>query len=429
MNDLERASVWTATSPETQSLFSTLEGQRRVDVAVVGGGLTGLSTALHLAEQGCRVCVLEAGEIPSGGSTYSVGLVNAGLWIAPDDIVDALGEDVGERANRVLGAAPAKVFELIDRFRIQADDRRQGTLHLAHNRKGAEELARRAQQFQSRGAPVELLDGDAVKERAGLSHVHAALLDRRAGTVNPAGYTRGLARAAEEMGAEIYTGARVTAVVHRDNAWQLETDDAGVTADYVVLATNAYTEESWNAVRPSFFHGSFYQLASTPLDGEAADRVLAEGQGAWDTRTVLSSIRRDVHGRLILGSLGTSEGRPDAYLRAWANRMQRHYMPELKSVEWEYVWTGRISFTPDHTLRLFRPAPNMLAVSGYNGRGITTGTVVGKGFADVIMKDDDSGLPLPLSDGATVSLRGVRSCAYESGFTLYHTAQVMRVLI
>lgn len=429
MVELKRESLWPATSAETGAKFDRLDGDKRVNVAVIGGGITGLSSALHLAEQGCSVAVLEAGEIPSGGSRYSVGLVNAGMWIAPGDIIDVLGEADGERANRVLGEAPAYVFELIDRFNIEADSQRSGTLHLAHNAKGAAELARRAEQFQSRGAPVELLDANAVRQRAGLSHIHAALLDRRAGTVNPAAYTRGLARAAAEAGADIHTDTRVQSVTRNGNRWHLSTEYAAVDAEYVILATNAYTKADWNAVKSRFFCGPFFQLASRPLEGEAGKRVLGEGQGSWDTRTVLSSIRRDVHGRLILGSLGRIRGVPDSCLRAWAERVRGHYMPEVGPQDWEYAWAGQIGFTPDHMLRLFQPASNMLAVTGYNGRGITTGTIVGRGFADIILRRDDSALPLPVRNADRLTRRGMRTAVYESGFALYHTAQVLRLLI
>lgn len=426
---MKKESLWPATSTETGARFETLEADQTIDVAVVGGGITGLSSALHLADQGCRVTVLEAGDIPSGGSGRSVGLVNAGLWTAPDDIIDVLGKADGERVNRVLGEAPGRVFELIERFGIAADEQHAGTLHLAHNAKGADELARRTEQFQQRGAPVELLDAAAVSERAGLSHIHAALLDRRAGTVNPAAYARGLARAAAGQGADIRTDARVLGLERNGDRWHVRTSRATVDAEHVILATNAYTDDEWNAVQSQYFRGSFFQLASAPLDDEASRRVLAEGQGAWDTRTVLSSIRRDASGRLILGSLGSADKRSTSYLRAWADRIQRHYMPQLGSVEWEYAWCGYIGFTPDHMLRLFRPAPNLLAVSGYNGRGITTGTTVGKGFADVILRGDDSALPLPIRDADPVSRRRMRSAAYESGFALYHAAQILRVLI
>lgn len=420
--------LWYDTSLEPSLKLAPLQGDHTADVAVIGGGITGLSTALHLAETGVSVTLIEAGDIPSGGSGRNVGLVNAGLWIPPDDILEILGEEVGERANTVLGGAPAEVFSLIERHGIDCQATRTGTLHLAHNGKGEQELVRRAEQWLQRGAPVELLEEDACRQRVGTRRIRRALLDHRAGTLNPTAYTRGLARAAQEAGAHLYTHSAATAVIREGDDWRVTTDNGSVKAQRLLLATNAYTEDRWNEVRHHFFPGHFFQVASRPLPAELAADILPERQGAWDTRVVLSSMRRDAEGRLILGSLGRGDGRPMSYLRCWANRIQRHYFPQLGRVDWECTWTGRIAFTPDHTLRLFEVAPGVLGVSGYNGRGVTTGTVVGKGFARYLTTGDDASLPLPIRSHKPIRAKSLRSSGYEGGFTLYHTGQCLRVL-
>lgn len=426
---LSERCLWHQTSAETPLDYPVLASHEEVDVCVVGGGITGLSTAMHLAEKDIKTTLLEAGDIPSGGSGRSVGLVNAGLWIPPDDIVAALGKENGERVNTILGGAPSKVFEIIEGHAIQCDATRTGTLHLGHNAKGCQELARRRDQLQHRGAPVTLLEGEECERMTGTSQIHTALLDERAGTINPCGYTRGLARAAANSGATLYCHSAATGIERHGDRWRVMTEGGSVTANRVVMATNAYTEDGWNQVRQHFFTGHFFQLASEPLIGEAADAILPEKQGAWDTRTVLSSIRRDKEGRLILGSLGKGEGKPLSYLTHWADTIQNHYFPALGSVRWQYTWTGKVAFTPDHTLRIFEPAPGILSATGYNGRGITTGTVVGQGFAHYIAKGDDSLLPLPVSQPKPIKVRPLWSCAYEGGFSLYHAGQCLRVLI
>ncbi|AQU84066.1 MULTISPECIES: L-pipecolate oxidase [unclassified Halomonas] len=426
---LSERCLWLHTSAEAPLNYPALHSQEEAEVCVVGGGITGLSTALHLAEKGIKVILLEAGEIPSGGSGRNVGLVNAGLWIPPDDIVATLGEEKGERANTVLGGAPSKVFGLIERHAIACDATRTGTLHLGHNSKGCQALERRLDQLQKRGAPVSLLTGEACEQITGTSKIHAALLDKRAGTLNPCAYTRGLARAATNLGATLYCQSAVTGIERQADCWSLLTQNGRVTADRVVMATNAYTEDDWNQVRQHFFTGHYYQLASQPLTGAAAESILPDKQGSWDTRTVLSSIRRDKDGRLLLGSLGKGEGKPLAYLTRWADTIQNHYFPALGKVRWEYTWTGKIAFTPEHTLRIFEPAPGILSATGYNGRGITTGTVVGEGFAHYITTGEDSLLPLPLSQPKPIKARPLWSCAYEGGFSLYHAGQCLRVLI
>lgn len=425
---MQERCLWYDTSPEPALTLPFLEGANSSEVVVIGGGITGLSTALHLAETGVNVTLIEASDIPSGGSGRNVGYVNAGLWIPPEDIVKALGKSDGERVNHILGGAPAEVFSLIKRYEIKCDATQTGTLHLAHNSKGEKELARRVEQFQRRGAPVELLEGDACYQHVGTTRIKKALLDRRAGTINPCGYTRGLAKAAHRLGVKMYTHTPATAINRYGDDWQVITPNGSIKAPRIVLATNAYTEDDWNQVRQHFFAGYYFQVASSPLSSKLAGEILPGKQGAWDTRTVLSSIRRDAQGRLLLGSLGKGEGKPESYIRCWANRIQRHYFPQLGKIEWQYSWTGRIAFTPDNTLRLFEPAPGILAVTGYNGRGVTTGTVVGKGFAHYLTTGKDDLLPMPIRQHSPITAKPLWTAGYESGFTLYHTGQCLRLL-
>ena len=157
--------------------------------------------------------------------------------------------------------------------------------------------------------------------------------------------------------------------------------------------------------------------------------MLPHGQGSWDTRTVLSSIRRDDQGRLLLGSLGRVDNKPAWFVRSWADRIQSHYYPQLGKVEWEMHWTGCIDFTPDHLMRLFEPAPGLVAVTGYNGRGNTTGTVIGRAFAEFLLKGEANSLPIPFSPMKGVSAPSLRTAFYESGFSLYHAGQCLRVVL
>ena len=420
--------LWEYLTPERPQ-FPTFKGELNVDVCVIGAGITGLSAAVHLLEQGKTVCVLEAHRTGHGGSGRNVGLVNAGMWIAPDDIEAGFGQAVGRQLNSMLGAAPSLVFSVIDKYRIDCQLRREGNLHMAHNAKGEADLRRREQQWKQRGAPVELLTGAACEAATGTRKIAAALLDRRAGTLNPMAYTSGLANAAAELGARLFDHSPVTALERQGRRWSVQTAHGAVSAEHVVLASNAYTEGEWTELRRNFFPGYYYQVASKPLTDDAATRILPGGQGSWDTRQVLSSIRRDAQGRLLLGSLGNGNQKPDWFLTVWADRVQQHYFPYLKGVEWECTWTGCIAFTPDHLMRLFEPAPGLVAVTGYNGRGVTTGTVVGKAFADYLCNGDADALPIPFSRMQPLSGAGLRSCLYEAGFSLYHAGQCLRIVI
>lgn len=421
--------LWYDISPEKPLELDALYENDEAEVVIIGGGITGLSAALHLAKEGVKVALLEAKDIPEGGSGRNVGLVNAGLWLPPDDISNTLGYEDGERINKILGGAPSEVFSLINEYNIECQSTQTGTLHMAHNAKGEKDLARRYEQFESRGAPVTLLDDEGCYQAVGSQKIKRALLDRRAGTVNPVAYSRGLARVAISYGARLYTNSPARYVERQGDDWRVVTSHGSIKANKVVLATNAYTEDQWNKVRNHFFRGHFFQVASEPISEESGQDILPEGRGAWDTRLVLSSMRRDAEGRLILGSLGRGRSSAISYVRSWANRIQKHYFPQLKNISWEYTWQGNIAFTPDHTLRIFEPEDGIFGVTGYNGRGITTGTVVGKGLAYYIKNNDDCLLPLPIRDHKPIKGRAVRSFGYEGGFSLYHSGQCLRVLI
>lgn len=428
MAQFRQGCLWEQLTPQ-RPVSPALTDERSADVCIIGGGFTGLSAALRLLEGGKSVCVVEAHQVGHGGSGRNVGLVNAGTWVAPDDVEATLGRAEATRLNTALGAAPALVFATIDKYGIECQDTRTGTLHMAHNARGVEDLRSRAEQWQRRGANVELLIGKACDDACGTDKVSAALLDHRAGTLNPMAYVSGLATNVLSRGGELFGDSPVTGLQRIGDGWKVSTDQGSVRAEKVIIASNAYTEGEWTDVKDHIFAGYYYQVASVPLTGPEQQAILRGGQGSWDTRAVLSSIRRDAHGRLLLGSLGNAGNYPLWFVRQWADRIQRHYFPQLGKVEWESTWTGRIGFTPDHLLRLFEPAPGLLAATGFNGRGVTTGTLVGKCFADYLLTGDTQALPVNFAKSKAVFGSGLRTLAYDTGFALYHAGQCLRVVL
>ncbi|MGJ7472799.1 L-pipecolate oxidase [Pseudomonas fulva] len=428
MSELRQECLWECVTVPSVTV-QALAGEHHADVCVIGGGITGLSAAIHLLEQGKSVIVLEAWKVGHGGSGRNVGLVNAGTWIRPDDVEATLGQKQGSRLNTVLGQAPADVFAMIERLGIDCQARHQGTLHMAHNATGIADLQARHEQWRRRGADIELLTGAQCQEYCGTDKIAAALLDRRAGTINPMGYTQGLAAAVVRLGGKLFQQSAVQGLTREGDGWRVQAARGSVRAEKVVISTGAYTEGDWSNLQKQFFKGYYYQVASKPLQGAQADKILPHGQGSWDTRTVLSSIRRDDQGRLLLGSLGRVDNKPAWFVRSWADRIQRHYYPALGKVEWDMHWTGCIDFTPDHLMRLFEPAPGLVAVTGYNGRGNTTGTVIGRAFAEFLSKGEAASLPIPFSTMKGVSATSLRTAFYESGFSLYHAGQCLRVVL
>ena len=415
--------LWARTAPPGPDA-APLDGAARADVAVVGAGYTGLAAALYLAGSGASVTVLEAGDVGAGGSGRNVGLVNAGLWMAPDDIEAALGPEYGPRLVTALGDGPAEVWALAERHAMRCEAVAAGTLHCAAGRAGLEALRARAAQWQARGAPVRLLDGDETARRTGTGRYHGALLDARAGTIQPLGYARGLAHAAVAAGAVLHTNSPVRDARHEDGAWRLDTPGGTVTAGRLIVATNAYGTGPWAALRGEVTHLPYFNFATAPLPADLRRTILPGGEGCWTTRKILTSFRMDAAGRLVLGSVGALAGTGTAVHRHWALRTLRLLFPQLADQPFETAWYGRIGMTDDAMPRLHRLGPGAVAACGYNGRGIAPGTVFGRLLAQWTQGEigaDD--LPLPLSPVRPARARALRETGISAGAQLYHLVE------
>ena len=410
-------SLWdrSAVEPEHRA---TLDADRRVDLAIVGGGYTGLSTAFHAAERGLSAQVIEARQIGYGGSGRNVGLVNAAAWLPPQSVIALLGQTYGPRFVKVFSDAPAYVFDLIKRHQIRCEATQTGTIHAAHALKGFEDLRRRHAEWQRLGEPVDLLTRDQISTMIGTDVFHGGLLDHRAGTVNPMGYCRGLARAALAAGASISTGVRVMKLIRDGADWVVQTDSGDVRAKSVVLGTNAYTDDLWPGLKQSFTTIHYFQFATVPLGAEAAN-ILPGRQGVWDTGKIMFNVRRDGTDRLLIGSMGQVVGTKDRGVsQRFARKQIARLFPDLGPVDFEEAWHGQIAMTPDHLPKIFELAPGLYTPIGYNGRGITTGTIFGKAMADLLDGEDRNSLPLPVTTKPTpVRQAGLRSRAFQMAFT------------
>ncbi len=404
-------------SAEERDVTGAMPPDARCDVAIVGGGYTGLSTALHCAEAGLDAHVLEAHRIGHGGSGRNVGLVNAGVWLPPDQVRAKLGQVYGPRFLEQFGAGPQMVFDLIEKHQIRCEATRTGTIHAAHAASGLRDLQARCREWTSMGAPVKMLDREAVAEKTGTHAFAGGLLDHRAGTINPMAYCRGLARAALGAGAKISTGVTVTRLHKEAGGWRVETDQGNIRARYVVLGTNAYTDDLWPGLKRSFTTIHYFQLATEPL-GDRIATILPERQGLWDTARVMFSLRRDAQNRLIIGSMGKVIGSAERGLsQRWAQKRLAGMFPDLGAVRFDEAWHGQIAMTPDHLPRIHVLDEGLYTPIGYNGRGIITGTIFGQGMAGLVTGMDRADLPLPVTDAAAVARGALTSRLYDLAFT------------
>lgn len=358
-----------------------LEGTVRASVCVIGSGYTGLSAALHLAEAGTDVIVLDAEEPGWGASGRNGGQVNPGLKYDPDQVEADFGAEMGGRMVALSYGAPDALFDLIERHQIQCEARQEGTIRAGIGAANAATIAVTAEQCIRRGWPVAMMDAAGAAALTGTDRYAGAMLDRRGGDLQPLSYARGLARAATRLGARIHGQTPAVSLARAQGGWRVATPKGEVLAEQVVLATNGYTGDLWPGLRRSVVPVYSSIACTAPLRGEIARGVMPQRASLYEAGHITVYYRMDQSNRLLMGGRGPQSAltslEPIRYLMDYAARL----WPGLEGAEWTHGWNGQIAATKDHYPHLHEPAPGLLAGLGYNGRGVAMGTAMGRQIA------------------------------------------------
>ena len=390
-------SLWAATAvPPVET--PPLGELAAADVCVVGGGYAGLSTALHLAEGGTNVIVLEAYEPGFGGSGRNGGQVIPGLKYDPDELETMFGRETGGRLAAFAGRTADVVFGLIDRHAMDVPRVRAGWIQGAHTPESVELVRKRVEQWRKWGAPVAFLDRDETARHLGADKYLASWIDRRGGAIQPLSFARGLARAALKAGARIYGNSPVVSLAREGGKWVATTaQGARVTAERVVLCTNGYTGDLWPKLRQTIIAVNSFQVATEPLSDNVRRSILPFGQVSSDTRNLLLYFRLDHAGRLLMGGRGPFREPRGAGDWAHLERVAAKMFPQIGAARIAFRWAGRVAVTRDFLPHLHEPAPGLLIDIGCQGRGVGLQTAMGQAMARYVATGDQNALPLPLS--------------------------------
>jgi glycine/D-amino acid oxidase-like deaminating enzyme len=417
------ASLWSATAVPGIA-FPSLSGDAQADVAVVGAGYTGLSAALHLAERGISVIVLEAHEPGWGASGRNGGQVIPGLKYDPPELLAMFGSDLGQRMIDFVGQAPELVFQLIQRHGIDCDARRCGWIQPAHNTAMEPVLRRRAESWAAQGADVEILDRARTAEYIGTEIYRSAWLDKRGGALNPLSYARGLARSAQAAGARIHSSTPVGHLQAKGGAgFELKTAHGTVSARQVILATNGYTDGLWPGLRQSIIPAHSFQVATAPLADRVRRTILPYGQVCSDSRRLLLYFRIDSGGRLVMGGVGTFGAPRSTEVFQHLVRAVRHLFPQVDAT-YNFHWYGRVAMTMDHLPHLHEPAPGLLTALGYNGRGVAMATALGSLLARRASGEAPASIPMPVTPIRRIPLHPLRRVYVGAVRTYYRIRDV-----
>jgi glycine/D-amino acid oxidase-like deaminating enzyme len=425
MKDPHRISpLWSETDGGPRAAEVALP--RSTNLVIVGGGILGLSTALHAARRGTDVLVLDARAPGEGASGLNGGQVIPGLKHDPEALEAMLGRERGGRLAAFAAGTADRVFDLIRDEKLTVPHARQGWILAAHTPGALEGIHRRARALGAETGAVEALDAAAVAALTGTGHYHGGMLDRRAGTIQPFAYLSELARVAGEAGARLRTGTRVQSIAPHGAGWAVRTPAGTVQADKVLVATNADADGLIPGLAQTILPLHSFQIATEPLPGPLNAAILPGNQAVSDSRRIVTYYRKSPDGRFVLGGRGTLG--PPRHERDW--RHLRHAMtrlyPALAGMALTHRWFGRVAITLDYLPPVHAPAPGLLAVLGCQGRGVGLMTALGDSVAAYMASGDAADLPLPLSAIRPVPFHRFRHLGVAAAIAWYRMLDGMQ---
>ncbi|MDV7270239.1 FAD-binding oxidoreductase [Thioclava sp. A2] len=416
----EHAPSYYAATAASDRRWPALKGRHRVDLCIIGGGFTGLSAALHAAEKGLSVILLEAHRVGFGASGRNGGQVGSGQRLEQDELERHYGPETARRLWDFGEEAKSLVRGLIDAHAMPVTFY-PGIAHACrteaevnHSHHYAEKLARDYGYTQvtplSREALAEILPSPVYK---------GGDIDRGAGHLHPLNFAQGLALAAEAAGATICEGS-VVHHIHSGAPAKVQTAQGHVEADHVLLAANGYLGGLNTRVAARVMPINNFIVATEPLGARVAG-VLRENIAVADTKFVVNYWRLSEDNRLLFGG-GESYGYRFPDIRKTVTKPMLEVYPHLRDARIDYTWGGTLAITMNRMPAFLRVGPNILSASGFSGHGVAMGTLAGKIMAEAVAGqagrfDVFAGLNVPAFPGGAM-LRWPLLVAAMSWFSL-----------
>lgn len=375
----------TARMPDDTDLVPLPE---KVDVAIIGGGYTGLSAARTLAKHGLRAAVLEANTIGWGASSRNGGMVLTGLKPDMETVMKKYGREIAKRLFQCSLDAIDTVEAIIQEEGIDCGFVRSGHLLMANKPRHYHALAGEVE-FMARefNHAVRLVAPDGQQAEIGSDLYHGALLDESSGGLNPAQYVAGLARAAEKAGATLHARARVTRLERRGTRFHVSTERGSLSAESVLVATSGYTGSVTPTLQRKIVPIGSFIIATERISDELARGLIPQGRMVFDYKHYLNYFRL-WDNRLIFGGRAAFFPETSRTIERSAEILQREMTrvyPQLKHVRVEYVWGGTLDFAFDMMTHVGE-LEGIYYSLGYAGHGVAMATYLGKTVAESMLK-------------------------------------------
>ena len=400
----EHAPSWYAASAEKFPTLPALEGSRKFDVAVVGAGYSGLSSALHLVQLGFKVCVLDAHRVGWGASGRNGGQVGSGQRVDQDELEKLVGDNLAHEAFAIGIEAAQTVRKLIKKHKINCAYR-DGVMHVFHrerfNKYGVEEVEHLKRKYDYHS--VSYLSKEETREKVGSADYHGGVLDTAAGHLHPLNYARGLANAAMKLGVEIFEMSEVTEVTGGKPA-HLKTANGDISANHIILACNGYLGALDGQVANRVMPINNFVIATEPLGKDRAKSIIRDGEAVADSRFVVNYFRLSEDNRMLFGGGENYSYRFPRDIKNFVRPYMLKIFPQLKDAKIDYGWGGTLAITFNRLPHFEFRKDGILNISGYSGSGVAMATMAGKIAAEAVhghmaQFDVMSALPTPKFPG------------------------------
>ncbi|WP_048308773.1 FAD-binding oxidoreductase [Halomonas sp. PR-M31] len=386
-----------------------LQKEIRCDVCVVGAGFTGISAALHLAEKGQQVVVLESARVGFGASGRNGGQIVNSYSRDMDVIEDKYGTDTAKALGDMAFEGNRIIRERIKRYDIQCD-LKEGNLFAACNAKQMKGLVEHKALWERFGNDqLELLEGQAYQREIGSKRYTGALLDHSGGHMHPLNLVLGQAAAFESLGGVIYEQTPVTDIAQGEPV-RLTTPQGSVIAERVVLAGNAYMKGLMPSLEGKSMPASTQVVTTAPLSEEQARDILPNDRAVEDCNYLLDYYRLSGDRRLIYGGGVSYGGQDPSSIENVIRPKLEMTFPQLKGVKIDYAWSGNFLLTLNRLPQFGRINDNVYYAQGYSGHGVTCTHLAGRLIAEIIQGQRErfdvfAGLPhLPFPGGRLLSV-------------------------
>ena len=380
----------------------------KVDVAIVGGGYTGLSAARTLAKQGAKVAVLEAETIGWGASSRNGGMVLTGLKLGMQTVQKQFGRELAKRLFQYSLDSIDTVEQIVKEENIDCGFARNGHLLTANKPKHFDALKEEAEFMEKEfGHKVQLVTREDQREEIGTGLYHGALVDEVSGGLNPAQYVTGLASAAEKAGATLHARARVNRLERSQNRFSVKTERGSLSAESVLVGTSGYTREVTKGLQKKIIPIGSFIIATEKLPSELAHELSPKNRMIFDYKHYLNYFRL-WDNRMIFGGRAAFFPETANTIRRSAEILRREITrvyPQLRDIQVEYAWGGTLDFAFDMMTHMGE-LDGIYYSLGYAGHGVAMATHSGRTLAESILKGSLKEHPLAAFDfpGAPLGL-------------------------